>query len=261
MNETQDYLKDLLNIDCNILANLQHLLLVTSRDALESKSDEIKRGLKEYKDKLNEMKDYCDSFNKNNSNNFLFGLSRSAYSKQDSSSSSSSLNLSSSTSSPRDVFINELQNHKEHLTNIESRFRNAYLAAQVKLSQLERDALMTRDADPATAAANVETRKRNLNNQLLVKQSNDLSHRLNDINRQLKWTENQTSDIIPVLDQSSKGLKNIQQEFGVMRGVISDGKRLLTRLSRREFTDKLLIILCLCFFFSVVFYIVWKRLF
>lgn len=73
--------------------------------------------------------------------------------------------------------------------------------------------------------------------------------------------ENQTSDIIPVLDESSKVIQNAQQEFNMMRVVIIDGKRLLTRLGRREFTDKLLIILCLCFFFSVVFYIVWKRLF
>ncbi len=107
----------------------------------------------------------------------------------------------------------------------------------------------------------IAAKKRSINNQLLLKQTSEITSKLSDINRQLKWTENQTSEIIPVLDESSKVIRNTQQEFGFMKVVIVDGKRLLVRLSRREFTDKLLIILCLCFFFSVVFYIVWKRLF
>jgi hypothetical protein len=257
MNETQDYLKDLLTIDCNLQTNLQHLLIVTSRDALESKSSEIKLGLKEYKEKLNEMKDYCDSFNRNERSSFLSRLNRASNYSKDNGSSSSSL----TSNSPKDIFINELQNQKEYLSNIESRFRNAYLAAQVKLDQLERENLLVNESTSLSSSSSVEVKKRNINNQILLKQSNDITSKLNEINRQLKWTENQTSDIIPVLDQSSKGLKNIQQEFGTMRVVINDGKRLLFRLSRREFTDKLLIILCLCFFFSVVFYIIWKRLF
>jgi protein transport protein SEC20 len=110
-------------------------------------------------------------------------------------------------------------------------------------------------------ASVLAAKKRNINNQLILKQTNEMTSKLNDISRQLKWTENQTSDIIPVLDQSSKTIQNAQQEFTLMKTVITDGRRLLTRLGRREFTDKLLIILCLCFFFSVVFYIVWKRLF
>ena len=100
-----------------------------------------------------------------------------------------------------------------------------------------------------------------MNKQSLLKETNQITNKLSDINRQLKWTENQTSDIIPVLDETSKLLKNTSEEFGFMKNAINDGKRLLIRLSRREFTDKLLIILCLCFFFLVVFYIVWKRLF
>ncbi len=107
----------------------------------------------------------------------------------------------------------------------------------------------------------ITAKKRSINNQLILKKTSEITSKLTDINRQLKWTENQTSDIIPVLDESSKVLRNTQQEFGFMKVVLVDGKRLLVRLSRREFTDKLLIILCLCFFFSVIFYIVWKRLF
>jgi len=130
----------------------------------------------------------------------------------------------------------------------------------VKLDQIEREDLMNSKASGLDLES-IAAKKRSINNQLLLKQTSEITSKLSDINRQLKWTENQTSEIIPVLDESSKVIRNTQQEFGFMKVVIVDGKRLLVRLSRREFTDKLLIILCLCFFFSVVFYIVWKRLF
>ena len=257
MCEIQDFLQDLLTIDCNIQSNLQNLLVVSNRNALEAKSSEIKLGLKEFKEKLNEMKDMCDSFgyssSSSNSGGLLSRLNKAAVSSFDNSHSSS-----------REIFRNELQNQKEHLANVETRFRNAYLAAQVKLDQMERERLFesttTTNDDNSGAGDQLAAKKRHLNNQILLKQSSDITGKLNEINRQLKWTQSQTSDIIPVLDHSSRELKTVQQDFGAMRGVISDGRRLLIRLSRREFTDKLLIVLCLLFFFSVVLYIVSKRL-
>lgn len=258
MKEIQDFLQDLLTIDCNIQSNLQHLLVVTSRQGLEAKSAEIKHGLKEFKEKLNEMKDMSDLYGGGSggatSSSFLSRLNMAA----NNFSSSSESNLSSS----RDIFRNELQNQKEHLTNVETRFRNAYLAAQVKLDQIERERLFAANADGGGGDSSDQTtaKKRHLNNQMLLKQSSDITSKLSEINRQLKWTQTQTSEILPVLDESSRGLKSVQQDFSTMRGVIGDGRRLLIRLSRRECTDKLLIVLCLLFFFSVVFYIVWKRL-
>lgn len=257
MSEIQDFLQDLLTIDCNIQSNLQNLLVATSREALESKSNEIKLGLKEFKEKLNEMKDLSDSFGSSSSSNGLFSRINKA-------TSFGGGGGGETTTTSRDIFRNELQNQKEHLANVEARFRNAYLAAQVKLDQMERERLFstttTGDDSSGGGGDQMAAKKRHLNNQMLLKQSTDITSKLNEINRQLKWTQSQTSDIIPVLDESSRGLKTVQHDFGTMRGVISDGRRLLIRLSRREFTDKLLIVLCLCFFFSVVLYIVWKRL-
>ncbi len=100
MTQVQVYLQDLLTIDCDIQNNLQNLILVSTREALESKSNEIKHGLRDFKDKLNEMKEFCDIYSKNDNQR-------------------------------TDILINELQIQKEHLLTVESRFRNAYLAAQV----------------------------------------------------------------------------------------------------------------------------------
>jgi hypothetical protein len=276
MVEVQGYLQDLLTIDCDIQTNLQHLALVKSRESLETKSTEIKQLLKDFKMKLNEMKEFCDIYSTNEKSGFISRFNRST--DADYYSTSATLN----TSSPREILVKELQIQSEHLIGIESRFRNTYLTTQAKLDQIERENLLkpSESADPKELAA----KKRNINSkvslirlwhelntnqikfflildQLILKSTNEITSKLSDINRQLKWTENQTSDIIPVLDESSKLIRNTEQEFGFMKVVIVDGKRLLVRLSRREFTDKLLIVICLFFFFSVVLYIVWKRLF
>ncbi len=131
------------------------------------------------------------------------------------------------------------------------------------MNQIEKESLLnaTESNKHQEQAISLAAKKRNINNQLILKQTNEMTSKLNEINRQLKWTENQTSDIIPVLGESSEKIQKTQQEFTLMKTVITDGRRLLTRLGRREFTDKLLIIIGLCFFFTVVFYIVWKRLF
>jgi hypothetical protein len=267
MNDIQHYLQDFLTIDCEIQANLQQLLVVKSREALESKSGEIKRSLKEFKAKLNEMKDFCESFNTSESrygsniiSRFLTGNSTSeSSSAAEAAAAAAAAAANSGSTSPRDLFINEYSIHKEQLTTVETRYRNAYLAAQNKLDMLERNDLFSR-ADAADGLSTTDLKKRTLNGQILLKQNSEMTGKLSDISRQLKWIDSQAGEIIPVLDESSKGIKNVQQEFGTMRVVINDGKRLLTRLGRREFTDKLLIALCLCFFFSVVFYIIWKRI-
>lgn len=272
MAEVQSYLQDLLRIDCDIQTNLQNLVLVTAREGLEAKSKEIKKGLKEFKEKLKELKEFCDIYSKNETGGFISRFNRSDDIDYYSSTTSSS--------SPKEILVNELQIQREHLLTVESRFRNAYLVVQVisfkllhdskaflkhffiskaKLDQIERNNLI--DSERTVDSKEVAAKKRNINQQMILKKSNELTSKLSDINRQLKWTEHQTTDTVACLDESSKIIRNTQQEYGFMKNVISDGKRLLVRLSRREFTDKLLIVLCLCFFFSVVFYIVWKRAF
>lgn len=121
MTEVQGYLQDLLTIDCDIQTNLQNLILISSREALEAKSNEIKLGLRDFKEKLKEMKEYCDIYSKNESTGFISRFNRSSMSEYS----------SMSSSSPKDILVNELQIQKDHLLTVESRFRNAYLAAQV----------------------------------------------------------------------------------------------------------------------------------
>ena len=260
MVEIQGYLQDLMTIDCEIQTNLQQMSSTTSRQELEAKSNEIKRDIREYKQKLNDMKEYCEIYNLTNNNAGLLSKFANRLSSANSDNSSTFSHSSQSTLS-KSYFLNELQIQREHLLTIESRFRNAYLATQVKLDQMERETLFSEFDQVDNETRKMEMKKRHLNNQILLKKSNEITGRLEELSKELKFTESQTSGLISVLDNSSNTLKSTQQEFNTMNTAIKDGRRLLIRMNRREFTDKLLIVLCLCFFFFVVFYIVFKRLF
>jgi hypothetical protein len=233
--DLQNYLQDLLTIDCNLQTKLQQLCLSQTRNNLEQKATEIKIYLKEYKQKLSEIKDFCNIL-KNNDND----------------------------STKKEVFIKEFQIQNDHLVKIETNFRNVYLNQKKKVDNLERDSLLD---DSMTDAANTsptksnQMRHRNTNKDDLIKQSSGITENLSELNRIIKSSLSQSKATLNTLEVSSKTLKSTHDEFNAMSTTIYDGKRLLTKYDQREFTNKLLFVFSLCLFFSVVFYIIWKRLF
>ena len=93
MAETfQPYLQDLLTIDCDIQTNLHQLLLATTRECLDSKSSDIKIGLRDFKLKLKEMKEFCDTYS-TSSNSWKFRSTESDY-----------FNSSLGSSSPKGIY-------------------------------------------------------------------------------------------------------------------------------------------------------------
>ncbi len=155
MTEVQGYLQDLLTIDCEIQTNLQNLALVKTREALENKSNEIKQALSSFKQKLEEMKEFCDIYSSNENSGFISRFSRSNEGDYFTS-------PTLSTSSPREILVKEFQIQKDHLSTVESRFRNNYLAAQVRLEQIERESLFD-ETSRSTEQKEVALKKRNIN--------------------------------------------------------------------------------------------------
>jgi len=89
----QPFLQDLLTIDCDLQTNLHQLLLSTTRESLDTKSHEIKRGLRDFKQKLNELKEFSDAYSSSISgssfiNRFRSNESEFSYSSASGSSSS-----------------------------------------------------------------------------------------------------------------------------------------------------------------------------
>jgi len=64
-----------------------------------------------------------------------------------------------------------------------------------------------------------------------------------------------------IVVSSSRTVGDTEDELKNMGGHIQSSHKLLTKYGRREWTDRLLILLALAFFFASVLYIVKKRLF
>ena len=60
--------------------------------------------------------------------------------------------------------------------------------------------------------------------------------------------------------KSSGTITSTQEEMKAMGGHIKNSQRLITKYDRRQFTDKLLIMLAVLFFFVTVLYIMKKRI-
>merc|ERR1712034_9820 len=78
---------------------------------------------------------------------------------------------------------------------------------------------------------------------------------------QLAETVEKSKQTVNSLEGTSKTVEEVREEHKMMGGVIGQSKKLITKYGRREFTDKVLIIFALAFFFAVVLYILRKRLF
>lgn len=95
----------------------------------------------------------------------------------------------------------------------------------------------------------------------LLSQHNSVTNNLKAISRQLAATVEKSQLTVSNLEGSSKTIQEIEEEHRGMTGVIGQSKKLITKYMRREFTDKVLIMFALAFFFAVVLYILRKRVF
>uniref|UniRef100_A0A1I8FUZ1 SEC20 protein n=1 Tax=Macrostomum lignano TaxID=282301 RepID=A0A1I8FUZ1_9PLAT len=134
----------------------------------------------------------------------------------------------------------EARNCQCSLQASQEAMRETALQRKQALQEAERRRVRQREETAAAAASHVTQSLLLLSNQLAeqVEASSETANRLL---------------------RSSEQLTETGEELKSMTGHISTAKRLLTRLSRRDFTDKVLIFLAFVFFFSTCAYIVKKR--
>merc|ERR1712130_406463 len=95
----------------------------------------------------------------------------------------------------------------------------------------------------------------------MVAEHGSITNNLMAISRQLAETVEKSKQTVNSLEGTSKTVEEVREEHKMMGGVIGQSKKLITKYGRREFTDKVLIIFALAFFFAVVLYILRKRVF
>jgi len=149
----------------------------------------------------------------------------------------------------KDVF----ESYKEQLGSVQRQFRAANVA---QIAELEKKS--TRDL---LGQVELRQRPRGGGKQGLISQHSNVTSNLKAISRQLAATVEKSNLTVSNLENSSKTLQEVDEEHRGLSSVIGQSKKLITKYMRREFTDKVLILFALAFFFAVVLYILRKRLF
>ncbi|GAB1606102.1 vesicle transport protein SEC20-like [Argonauta hians] len=150
------------------------------------------------------------------------------------------------------LIMKQVQNHQQALLSSVSALRKAKLTAQMTLDRRLREEFFNTDAP-------LRQRKTSTK-QAISNAANSITDNLMSLNRMMASQVKQSEHTINTLASSSKTVDETHEEFKGMSGHIHTSKKLLSKYNRREFTDRLLIILALVFFFATVLYIVKKRL-
>ncbi|KAH9488662.1 Vesicle transport protein S20 [Bulinus truncatus] len=162
------------------------------------------------------------------------------------------LGLEQESSVDKDEILMNVESLRQKLSRTVSSLRQACLITKLELDKKAKELLLS---------GMTEVRKRALGNkETLAKTSSNITESLMSLNQLMADQVKQSELNITTLVNSSQVINDTQDEFHTMGGHIQHSQRLLTKYGRREFTDRLLILLALVFFFATVLYIIKKRI-
>lgn len=148
--------------------------------------------------------------------------------------------------SDRLAILAAMQHHRKELTSLQASIRKANLASKAIIDKSEKDELL------GGQASNV--RNRTFNKENLAKTSSNITQDLMSIARMMEGQVKQSEADMQILASSSAQVKDTQEEYKGLSGVIQTSKNLLNKYNRREVTDRLLIFfLDLSYFFLLFF--------
>lgn len=154
--------------------------------------------------------------------------------------------------SDRLAILAAMQHHRKELSSLQASIRKANLASKAIIDKSEKDELL------GGQASNV--RNRTFSKENLAKTASNITQDLMSIARMMEGQVKQSEADMQILASSSAQVKDTQEEYKGLSGVIQTSKNLLNKYNRREVTDRLLIFFGLVLFFSTVLYILKKRL-
>lgn len=158
------------------------------------------------------------------------------------------------TPSDKDEFSALIKRYKMETAQNLHNLRRATLAALKNIESSERSQLMSK-----SEIGNGDNKSRPTSD--MTQDSAAFSDNLTNLLRTMDGQVRQSEETLKALLGSSHVLGETEGEFRSMGAHISSSGKLLSKYGRREFTDRILFILALLFFFGTVFYIVKKRLF
>jgi len=161
-----------------------------------------------------------------------------------------------------DAIIDEtktiVQRHKLFLQSLQSAFYKSCINGKKRLKEIEKESLFSMSKDEEAGESKVRQRK--TNKREVANKAGDITQNLLDIARlmdnQVRFSEDSNS----ILEGSSQKIKETNEEFKGLTGIISMSRKLLNKYNRRELTDTLLLFFGLILFFATVIYIISKRI-
>lgn len=154
--------------------------------------------------------------------------------------------------SDRLAILAAMQHHRKELSSLQASIRKANLASKAIIDKSEKEELLRGQAS--------NVRNRTFNKENLAKTASNITQDLMSIARMMEGQVKQSEADMQILASSSAQVKDTQEEYKGLSGVIQTSKNLLNKYNRREVTDRLLIFFGLVLFFSTVLYILKKRL-
>jgi len=148
-------------------------------------------------------------------------------------------------------------NQSTQLEHIKTLSRKANLSSKLEINNRQKDSLVGSREKRAELVR--ERRKKNSNNQM-NQAASDVTDNLLSITKMMDDTVKQSMNALETIEMSSKTIKDTDKELKDQSGLIQTSNRLLTKLSRRECTDKIVIFLALLLFFGTVLYILYRRI-
>jgi len=154
------------------------------------------------------------------------------------------------------LIMTQVHSHREQLAACQRQFRLANVKAMAAL-----EAQSSRDLFKSSTDASKSGLRNRKDKEQMVAEHGSITNNLKAISRQLAETVEKSKQTVSNLEETSRTVEEVGEEHRLMGGVIGQSRKLITKYGRREFTDKVLIVFALAFFFAVVLYILRKRLF
>ncbi|XP_066904705.1 vesicle transport protein SEC20 isoform X2 [Halyomorpha halys] len=150
--------------------------------------------------------------------------------------------------------MEEARNYREQYYNTFSMFRKANVNCMLAIEKANKEELFKMD-ESSTVRQRIKKDKANM-----VKMSSNVTDQLLSISRHLADTTQLSADTLQTLANSSMTVTGTSGELHETKSAISQSGKLLDKYSRRQFTDKLILLLGFAFFLACVLYILKKRL-
>merc|ERR1719495_790974 len=154
------------------------------------------------------------------------------------------------------MITSQVESHREQLASCQRQFRVANVKAMTALeTQSSKDLFKSANEGGRAGLRNRKDKEQ------MVAEHGSITNNLMAISRQLAETVKKSKQTVNSLEGTSRTVEEVREEHRLMGGVIGQSRKLITKYGRREFTDKILIVFALAFFFAVVLYILRKRVF